>query len=315
MFTMLKPILLETFCTVAENNSMTIAAAQRNLTVMAISKQINQLEQEVGQPLFLRQGKRLLLTDFGHAFLLKVKQVLIAHKELSQWVDGRADHLSGKIRILSQSAQWIDETIIPYMTEFTAAHPDLIVELDVYEGKIDIQRQQADIYWGVAEYLGQFHPGLVRRPLWQSEYGVYASSDYLKKHGEPLVPEDLHNHQVITYLHAKPASSIILADESDQPVHVCGRASVATVTGMVALAIAGQGIVNAAHRSDEIIQALQNDLLKPVLEQYWLRKVESFVYSNFSSLPQPNVDAFIKFFLAKKSQWAGNKIVSITGKS
>ncbi len=60
---------LRLFHAVAHAPSLTAAATQLNLSQSALSTQIRQLEDRLGSPLFLREGRRLVLTEAGHIAL------------------------------------------------------------------------------------------------------------------------------------------------------------------------------------------------------------------------------------------------------
>ena len=71
--------LLRYFLTVAKEQSFTKAAEQLHITQPTLSRQMAALEDELGITLFLRNGKRISLTDEG--ILLKRRALEILHLE------------------------------------------------------------------------------------------------------------------------------------------------------------------------------------------------------------------------------------------
>ncbi|HCG4536018.1 LysR family transcriptional regulator [Ureibacillus chungkukjangi] len=67
---------LEYFKTVAEMQHMTHAAEQLNISQPALSKSISNIEQEIGVPLFDRQGRSISLNRYGKLFLTSVDTIL-----------------------------------------------------------------------------------------------------------------------------------------------------------------------------------------------------------------------------------------------
>lgn len=67
---------LEYFKTVAEMQHMTHAAEQLNISQPALSKSISNIEQEIGVPLFDRQGRSISLNRYGKLFLTSVDAIL-----------------------------------------------------------------------------------------------------------------------------------------------------------------------------------------------------------------------------------------------
>ena len=57
------------FETAARYGSISKAASELNLTQGAVSRQVRQLEEQLGTELFHRQHQRVILTDAGRSFL------------------------------------------------------------------------------------------------------------------------------------------------------------------------------------------------------------------------------------------------------
>src|ERR1700730_8332307 len=70
-------------------------------------------------------------------------------------------------------------------------------------------------------------PDLIRRRLFAVHYHLYASSDYLRRHGQPQALEDLTNHRLMAY----SAPSGIFFDELNAPLFA-GRDSERRVAAM-----------------------------------------------------------------------------------
>ncbi|WP_088105764.1 LysR family transcriptional regulator [Halalkalibacter urbisdiaboli] len=90
---------LEYFSEVAKNLSFTKAATTLHVSQPSISKAIQNLEGELGVPLFYRSPKQLELTDAGKAVLINAKHVLEAFHNLSSELTDMMDLKKGEIRI------------------------------------------------------------------------------------------------------------------------------------------------------------------------------------------------------------------------
>ena len=66
---------LEYFCAVAEEKSISAAARELHVAQPPISRQIAQLEEELGVQLFLRGSKGMALTDAGQSLYQQTQQV------------------------------------------------------------------------------------------------------------------------------------------------------------------------------------------------------------------------------------------------
>lgn len=77
----LSPELLRTFLAVAEAGSFTKAGEAVNRTQSAVSQQIRRLEEELGRPVFAREGRAVFLTCAGETLLPYARRILRAHEE------------------------------------------------------------------------------------------------------------------------------------------------------------------------------------------------------------------------------------------
>lgn len=67
---------LQYFVVVAEEQHVTRAAEKLHISQPPLSRQIQALEDELGQPLFERRGRNIVLTDFGRFFATKAASIL-----------------------------------------------------------------------------------------------------------------------------------------------------------------------------------------------------------------------------------------------
>lgn len=79
---------LQYFWSVAREGSIAKAAESLHLTPQTISGQLKLLEESVGQPLFDRVGRRLVLSEMGHVVMEYADEIFAVGAELSQVVRG-----------------------------------------------------------------------------------------------------------------------------------------------------------------------------------------------------------------------------------
>ena len=101
---------LHYFWAVAKQGNLTRAAEQLRVSQSALSTQIRQLEEQLGHPLFTRQGRSLLLTEPGRIALTYAEQIFASGNELVATLrDGRGQERQalriGAVATLSRNFQ------------------------------------------------------------------------------------------------------------------------------------------------------------------------------------------------------------------
>lgn len=81
---------LRYFWAVARAETLTQAATNLRLAPQTVSTQIKDLEHSLGQPLFVRTGRRLVLTDVGKAVYRYADEIFSLGKELSEMLAGQS---------------------------------------------------------------------------------------------------------------------------------------------------------------------------------------------------------------------------------
>ncbi|MGK3151735.1 LysR family transcriptional regulator, partial [Staphylococcus shinii] len=75
---------------VAKLGHLTRAAEELHTSQSAVSAQIRQLEQRIGEELFSREGRRLVLTDSGHLVLAYADNIFGLGQEMLGRLQGRS---------------------------------------------------------------------------------------------------------------------------------------------------------------------------------------------------------------------------------
>lgn len=75
---------IRTYLAVAETGSLTLAAKMVGKTISTLSYQISQLESVLGQKLFTRGNRGMMLSDEGEQFLLEARFFLETHEQISK---------------------------------------------------------------------------------------------------------------------------------------------------------------------------------------------------------------------------------------
>ena len=118
---------LEYFVTVYEMRNMQAAADRLYVTRQGVSKMINQMERELGQPLFERTPKGLQPTDYAIALRPHAKQILEEYAYISGMNFLAAQ---SKSVVTVYALDHILASLSPsFLLAFSKAHPDIIVSV------------------------------------------------------------------------------------------------------------------------------------------------------------------------------------------
>lgn len=122
--------------------SFTAAAAELHLTQSSVSRQIAQLERQVGKALFLRKTRALVLTGAGEQLQQVVQKALLA-------IDQGVDELRGvgvaRRVTLSTYASFASLWLVPRLAAFQLRHPEIEIRLDASDRVVDLVTEDIDI--------------------------------------------------------------------------------------------------------------------------------------------------------------------------
>ena len=186
---------LRIFHTVATAQSFTRAGEALNLSQSAISRQISALEESLQVELFHRHARGLLLTEQGDILFRTVSDILTRLSAAENALLESKERPRGPLKITAPVA--IGTTwLTPHMREFAESYPEILVTMLVDDRELDLTMREADV---AIRLFPAKHPDLIQKKLTTLNNSLYASNEYLRNHGVPAKPQDLQNHQLITF--------------------------------------------------------------------------------------------------------------------
>ena len=180
--------------------NLTEVAGVLHTSQPGISRQIRELEEELGVEIFVRSGKRLTgLTPPGEAVLPIVERLLHDAENLKRAGEEFSAQTRGRLSIAATHTQ-ARYALPQVVRDFRQLYPQ--VTLNLHQGSPSQVAQmllsgEADI--GVAtEGLAQYEQ-LVALPCYRWTHSVIVPPGHELLDGEPLTLERLARHPVITY--------------------------------------------------------------------------------------------------------------------
>lgn len=185
---------MEVFATAIERGSFSAAARILGLSPSAVSRTISGIEARFGVRLIVRTTRALAMTAEGEAYYHAARRILGDLAEVEQAIGEQAAP-RGRLRI-STTLSYGRLHIVPLLGEFLDLYPGIIVDISLTDAVIDLVEERAD----VAIRIGPLPDSpLIARRLGESDRAVVASPAYVARHGEPMVPEDLHAHRCLGF--------------------------------------------------------------------------------------------------------------------
>lgn len=190
--------------TVRQGFNLTVVADVLHTSQPGVSRQIRELEEELGIEIFIRAGKRLTgLTQPGETVLPIVERLLQQADNLRRAGDDFAAQDHGTLTIAATHSQ-ARYALPPAVRDFSAAHPD--VTLHLHQGSPRQVAQmllsgEADI--GVATEALAGYSDLVALPCYQWTHSVIVPPGHVlaeeARRGVPLTLSRLSAFPIITY--------------------------------------------------------------------------------------------------------------------
>jgi LysR family transcriptional regulator, nitrogen assimilation regulatory protein len=159
---------LRTFVSVAELSTVTKAALHLRISQSALSRQINDLEQELRVRLFDRIGRRLVLTAVGEELLGDCRNVLGQVRSLGERAELLRREDSGVLKVAA-SPQMIESVLSTFLPRYAERFPNVRVKLTEALGPAQVTLlERGEVHLGIRHDQGTDHR-LASMPLQPDE--------------------------------------------------------------------------------------------------------------------------------------------------
>ncbi|GGY42481.1 transcriptional regulator [Bacterioplanes sanyensis] len=158
---------LRAFVAVAEQHSFSLAAEALHLTQSAVSKRVQQLEQQLDCTLFDRHNRTISLTESGHTLLPKAQNILALMEDTRIAVANLSTGVSGRLALATSHHIGLHR-LPPFLRELSHQYPQVDTQLafmgseHAYQA---VQQRQVEL---ALTTLAQTPPtGISQQPIWQ----------------------------------------------------------------------------------------------------------------------------------------------------
>ena len=277
---------------VVELGSFTAAGNALGISHSIVSRQVRQLESQLGAQLLNRTTRRFALTAAGQEYYLASRDILDALDAADRAVAMHQAQPSGSLRINAPMAFGTLE-LASWLPDFSRQYPHIHIDLVCNDRIVDLIDDGFDVALRLARGLPD--STLVARQLASSRTVAVASPAYLDRHGHPATPQNLAQHNCLMYSSGdKPAQwSFTDGDGATHKVDVRGSLQANTSVALREAAMGGMGIAGAA--AFIVRDALRSGQLVEVLPGYTLRPRTLYALYPHSRKLSPKVRVFVDF--------------------
>jgi len=279
---------MSVFVEVVERGGFTAAEDKVGLSRAQISKLVMQLEEHLGTRLLNRTTRKISLTEMGRVYFERCKALLVEVDEIDNMASEQTSTPRGTLTIGAPSS-FGTMHFKNVITEYMKQYPQVQISLQLTDRFVDVVDEGFDVVIRIAELADT---SLIAKKLSSCKLVYCASPAYLKKHGEPQVPQDLALHHCLLYSNAdKPGMWTFHGRQGVETVRVSGPLTADNGDILRAAAVADLGvafmptfIVGEAIRSGQLQQIL-TDYCPPELtinavfpsRRYLSAKVRTFI--------------------------------------
>ncbi len=260
---------MRTFVRVAERGNLSMVARELGVGQSTVTRHLNELEEAVGVPLLSRTTRRVMLTDEGALYYTSCLQILRLVEQAAEEARDARQAAAGTVRLSCTAALGVMH-ITRLIFEFQDKHPDIRVDLNLTDERIDLVREGVD----VALRLGPLADSSMKlHGVGESHRLLVGAPDYLSVHGRPESPADLSRYESVVMSNVAGSDQIILTspDGASLPVPISGKLRVDHGLAAREAFAAGRGI-GPAHLW-LVHDLLGSGQLEVLLEDYALEPV------------------------------------------
>ena len=184
---------LRIFHAVADAGSLTHAGDTLHLSQSAVSRQIRAFEDSLNTTLFHRHARGLILTEQGELLFDATVAMTKRLDAAAARIRDSEEEVFGELRVTTTTgfgSLWL----APRLSKLYDLYPDLTIDLMLEEKVLDLPMREADVAIRMKE---PSQADLVRKRLMNIRMRLYASPEYIAKHGMPERIEDISKHRLI----------------------------------------------------------------------------------------------------------------------
>ena len=279
------------FLAVVETGSFTLAADRLGIPKANVSRKVSKLEKQLNITLLERSTRSQHLTEAGKRYLLHCKRI---HEELDLAASCVSELLStvkGHLKV-GASVSTGQQILRPALATFMHQYPELNVQLNLVNRRVDLIEEGYDLLIRIGKLNDS---SLIARKLGSISRSLYASPDYIAKHGMPSAIDSLkvHQHLVMNAVNNDTKIPLVSIDNEAYILNSTPRLLVDDFSILKQSIIEGLGI---GILPDYMARPhTQSGQLVNVLPNWGMEDIDVFALYPKNRAKLPKVSAFLDF--------------------
>ncbi len=188
---------LAAFIAVAETNSFSLAGERLHLTQPAISKRIAVLEQMIGNNLFDRIGKRVILTEAGQILLPRARKILREIDDTRTAIHNLGTSVSGRLSLASSHHIGLHR-LPPVLKEYSSLYPRVSIDISFLDSEQAYQQvAHGEIELAVVTLAPVTMDNILSQPVWDDQLCIMTAADHALTRLDKITLNDLLEYPTI----------------------------------------------------------------------------------------------------------------------
>lgn len=290
---------LQVFVRVVEEGSFSAAARQLGVTPSSVSRQMSQMEADLGARLFHRTTRKQNLTETGEVYFEHARRVVAELEDARLAVNKLSDAPTGKLHVTVEP-DFAVSFLVPILPSFLKRFPDVQIRFTFTSENVDLIDGGIDLAIRIGHLADS---SMIARKIAVSRSVVCASPGYIARYGTPKHPSDLVQHCCLSFKTSAGKNHwCFIENQTSLDVPISGRMNANSLVFLRGMALADCGIVMVPKWL--IGEELKSGQLVPLLSEFAQEPSSTPINAVFSNTRHqaPKVRAFIDFLVEHISE-------------
>ena len=280
---------INVFVAIAEAGSLSAAGRRLGMPLSTVSRYLAALEDQVGVRLITRTTRELALTEPGRHYLQSCRRIVAELEAAELRLAGEHQEPQGELAVTAPVV-FGRLHVQPVVVEFLRMFPRVTARLLLVDRTVDLIEEGLDVSVRIGALPDS---SLIAARVGSIRHITCASPAYLASRGRPSSPQELRNHDCISFTALSPVEQWSFAGPKPQRVNLHPRLTVNTAEAAIDAAVAGLGITRVL--SYQAARPVADGSLRLILENFEPEEMPVNILHREDRLPQAKVESFIAF--------------------